>query len=174
MHLDSSQAEALWGWLAERGLVTPTPAMSEFVLDAAPRSSARPRVLFVADGAPAENGAGLFTTEEGELLSRMVAAMKLAPAEVVYANPARAAAKMGELEPETMVILGAAAMAQSWQTGLAFQATRGTFQRREECGAAPVLVTFHPRDLLKNPTFKRLAWADLQLVMEHLCLPKPG
>jgi len=31
----------------------------------------------------------------------------------------------------------------------------------------PVVVTFHPAALLRNPQWKRLAWEDLQLLRAH-------
>jgi uracil-DNA glycosylase family 4 len=35
-------------------------------------------------------------------------------------------------------------------------------------GATPIMPTFHPAYLLRNPAAKREVWADLQEVMRHL------
>ena len=38
----------------------------------------------------------------------------------------------------------------------------------------PVVVTYHPAYLLRNPGDKRLVWEDIKLVMERLALPVPS
>ncbi len=38
----------------------------------------------------------------------------------------------------------------------------------------PVMPTFHPAYLLRNPSDKRIVWADIQLVMNRLGIPKPA
>jgi DNA polymerase len=42
---------------------------------------------------------------------------------------------------------------------------RGRFQTYE---GIPLMPTFHPAFLLRNPSAKREVWADLQLVMAEL------
>lgn len=42
-----------------------------------------------------------------------------------------------------------------------------------EYHGVPVMPTFHPAYLLRNPADKRIVWADIQLVMQHLGLERP-
>jgi uracil-DNA glycosylase family 4 len=42
-----------------------------------------------------------------------------------------------------------------------------------EYHGVPVMPTFHPAYLLRNPADKRIVWADIQLVMQRLGLERP-
>ena len=43
-----------------------------------------------------------------------------------------------------------------------------------EYHGVPVMPTFHPAYLLRNPADKRIVWADIQLVMQRLGLERPA
>lgn len=145
------------------------------------------RLLFTGD---LTTGDAAFTGEERSLLDKMIAAMRLGAGEVYVTNAlAERPLELGQLptreqieaarqhlrtlvatvRPELVVLLG------GWTARLVlgersdFHDVRG---RPLPCAAlgAPVLATYHPRDLLRFPANKRLAWTDLQLVMEILGL----
>jgi uracil-DNA glycosylase len=73
------------------------------------------------------------------------------------------------LQPRIIVALGApAAIALTGRPeGVARQ--RGRVQRH---GDIPLVVTYHPAALLRNPDYKRPAWIDLQMVMKRLAEPE--
>lgn len=125
-----------------------------------------------------------FVGKAGQLLDKMIAAMKFSRSEIYIANivkcrppgnrnpePAEAEAclpwlrrQIELIEPEVMVLLGAvpskALLGQNYITKI-----RGRWF--DYMGIA-VMPTFHPSYLLRNPAAKREAWADLRQVMARL------
>ena len=151
--------------------------------------SARPRVMFVGDMPTAdEDTTGqLLAGAEGELLRKMLQAMKL-PEEQVYMTsvvkcrsmPARRphpdevkrcrpvlAAQIRIAEPEVIVVLGGAALAALKPDETLTAEDRGKWM---ELDGVPMMPTFHPTLLLQKPELKKAAWQDLQQVMKRLGL----
>lgn len=71
------------------------------------------------------------------------------------------------LQPKIILAVGRIAAQNLLKTDTPIGKLRGQVQR---CGAAgiPVVVTYHPAYLLRSPTEKRKAWADLQLACATL------
>jgi DNA polymerase len=143
-----------------------------------------PVVAFVGEGPGYhEDQQGLpFVGKAGQLLDRMIAAMGLAEREIYICNvvkcrppenrtpnPDEAAACMPFLEaqlaavqPQVIVALGRHA---AENLGAGQPGWRG---RWTSFGAVPVMSTYHPAYLLRNPENKRAVWEDLQAVVKRL------
>ena len=151
--------------------------------------ASRPRVMFVGDMPTADEDASGVTLAgaEGELLRKMLQAMKL-PEEQVYvtsvvkcrSQPVRRpqpdevkrcrpvlAAQIRIAEPEVIVVLGGAALAALKPDESLTAEDRGKWM---ELSGVPMMPTFHPTLLLQKPELKKAAWQDLQLVMKRLGL----
>lgn len=74
-------------------------------------------------------------------------------------------ARIAAVAPRIIVALGRPAANTLLNNDAPISALRGTFHNRN--GVA-VMPTFHPAYLLRDPTKKREAWADLKLVMAEL------
>lgn len=74
-------------------------------------------------------------------------------------------ARIAAIAPRIIVALGRPAANTLLDNDAPISALRGAFHRRN--GVA-VMPTFHPAYLLRDPTKKREAWADLKLVMAEL------
>ena len=72
--------------------------------------------------------------------------------------------------PEVIVALGKFAAQTLLRTDTPITRLRG--QWRQYVGV-PLMPTFHPAYLLRNPAEKKAAWTDLQAVMGKLQLPPP-
>ncbi len=149
----------------------------------------RPRIMFVGDMPTAEEdrtGTPL-AGAEGELLGKMLQAMKLTPEQVYLTSvvkcrstPARRphpeevrrcrpvlAAQIRIAEPEVIVVLGGAALAALKPDETLTAEDRGKWM---ELHGVPMMPTFHPTLLLQKPELKKAAWQDLQQVMKRLAL----
>ncbi|MBN1959496.1 MAG: uracil-DNA glycosylase [Deltaproteobacteria bacterium] len=151
------------------------------------------RLLFLGEGPGRDEDlqGEPFVGAAGQLLNRMIFAMGLKRSEVYIANivkcrppnnrdpePDEIAACLGFLQaqiraiqPETIILLGRVAAQTILGESTPISRLRGIW--REYQGVS-VMPTFHPAYLLRNPTDKRLAWHDLQLVMKRLNLGLPG
>lgn len=139
-----------------------------------------------------------FVGAAGRLLDRMIAAMGLVREDCYIANvvkcrpphnatpsPAEAGACRPYLErqielvrPRVLVALGRSAAVVLTGRQEAVAHLRGTWFRHPVSGGSPsggrvlddipVLVTYHPAALLRNPDYKPQAWRDLQLVMARV------
>jgi DNA polymerase len=146
----------------------------------------QPRVLFITEGPSAEEDAEgkIGSGPAGELLKKMVAAMKLSDEEfyVTAANKchSRRAAHGEEiracspflerqidlLRPEVIVAMGANSL-----IALMPSAERNAARMRGEFLAyrgIPVMATFDPSYIMLSKDRKRLAWEDLKKVMLKL------
>jgi uracil-DNA glycosylase len=74
-------------------------------------------------------------------------------------------------QPKAIVALGATAAKGLLGVGMGIRAMRG--QWRLYRATIPVMPTFHPAYLLREPTAKREVWTDLQAVLERLGRPLP-
>lgn len=151
--------------------------------------ASRPRVMFVGDMPTADEDASgqPLAGAEGELLRKMLQAMKL-PEEQVYVTsvvkcrsvPARRphpdevkrclpvlSAQIRISEPEVIVVLGGAALAALKPDETLTAEDRGRWM---ELSGVPMMPTFHPALLLQKPDLKKAAWQDLQQVMKRLGL----
>jgi DNA polymerase len=84
------------------------------------------------------------------------------------------------IQPEVVVALGAPAAKSLLNTADSIGKLRGRFHDYYYSGMAglgpsvPLMPTYHPAYLLRNPGEKRKAWEDLQLVMHLLGLAVPA
>lgn len=146
--------------------------------------NASARFVFFGEGPGAdEDRQGRpFVGRAGQLLTKMIEACKLRREEVYIMNtvkcrpPGNRNPEPLELEncreyytrqleiirPEYIVCLGAISSQELLQNKLSVGRMRGQFH---SYFSSKVLVTYHPAYLLRNPSAKRAAWQDLQLMM---------
>lgn len=155
--------------------------------------SAEARIMFVGEAPGADEDAqGVpFVGRAGQLLTKMIEnGMGLPRHEVYIANilkcrppgnrnpePEEIATCRGYLEsqidlvgPEVLVALGKFAAQFLLGTDEGIMKIRGKWG---EYRGIPVMPTFHPSFLLRQPDRKRDAWADLLAVLARLGLPAP-
>jgi uracil-DNA glycosylase family 4 len=151
------------------------------------------RIMFVGEGPGADEDASgePFVGRAGQLLTKMIEAMKMSRGDVYICNvvkcrppqnrnpePGEIASCLGYLreqikliDPQIIVALGAVAAKTLLNTEAPISSLRGSFhQSAETLGPKrySVLPTFHPAYLLRNPEMKKEAWEDLQKVMLSL------
>jgi DNA polymerase len=157
------------------------------------RGTGRSGIVFVGEGPGADEDAqGLpFVGKAGQLLDRMIDAMGIARDDVYICNVVKCrppenrkpeesemaacrpylTEQLELLSPKVIVALGATAV--HGLLGLSMGITRIRGQWRLYRGQIPVMPTFHPAYLLRQPTAKREVWQDLQAVLDHLGLKPP-
>lgn len=150
-------------------------------------------VCFVGEGpGQDEDAQGLpFVGKAGQLLDRMIHAMGLDRDEVYVCNivkcrpprnrkpePDEMAAcrpylieQLSLIRPAVIIALGATAVEGLLGIGGGITRMRGTWRLYQ--GTIPVMPTFHPAYLLRNPKAKRDVWNDLQDVMRQIGRPVP-
>lgn len=151
------------------------------------------RLVFVGEGPGAdEDRQGQpFVGAAGQLLTRIIAAMGLTRDEVYICNvikcrppgnrnpqPEEVAAcapflvrQLQAIAPACICALGKFAAQTLLETQAPISALRGRFS---EYHGIPVMPTYHPAFLLRNPGQKRAVWADVQKIMQRLGLKAPG
>jgi DNA polymerase len=144
-------------------------------------------LCFVGEGPGAdEDEQGFpFVGKAGQLLDKMIAAMGFGRDEVYVCNivkcrppdnrkpePDEMAAckpylreQIEIVEPKVIVALGATAVEGLIGMGGGITRIRGQWKLYR---TIPVMPTFHPAYLLRNPASKREVWADLQAVLKQL------
>jgi len=149
------------------------------------------RLVFVGEGPGAEeDNQGIpFVGAAGQLLTKMIAAMGYGRDEVYICNVVKCRppgnrnpepdeiaacqpfleAQLNAIRPLVIIALGKFAAQTLLRTDTPITRLRG--QWREYVGI-PLMPTFHPAYLLRNPPEKKSAWIDLQAVMARF--PKPG
>ena len=80
-------------------------------------------------------------------------------------------AQIAAVSPEVIVALGATALEALLGRQAPITRVRGQWM---EWRGVPLMPTFHPSYLLRNPAAKREVWRDIQAVMARLGLPPPG
>jgi len=147
------------------------------------------RLVFIGEGpGRQEDRTGKpFVGHAGELLTRIIAAMGLRRDQVYICNvvkcrppgnrdpePDEAAACLPFLEaqvrlirPEVICVLGSVAGRNLLSKDFRIRRDRGKWQTY--CGI-PVMPTYHPAYLQRNPAAKRETWQDVQAVMGRLGL----
>jgi len=144
-------------------------------------------LVFVGEGPGAEEDAqGLpFVGMAGQLLTKMIEAMGLRREQVYICNVVKCRppgnrdpepdeieacepflkAQLAAIRPKAIVALGRFAVQTLLRDKTPITRQRG---RWREFDGIQLMPTFHPAYLLRNPSEKRHAWADLQQVMKFL------
>jgi DNA polymerase len=147
----------------------------------------RAELMFIgeAPGADEDAQGEPFVGRAGQLLTKIIQAMGLARHEVYIANvlkcrppnnrvpePVEVAnclpyliEQIELIQPKAMVALGATAMKALLDVQLGITKMRGTWYRFR---GIPIMPTFHPAYLLRNPAAKREVWQDMQAVVRQL------
>ncbi|MDP3502960.1 MAG: uracil-DNA glycosylase [Myxococcales bacterium] len=147
----------------------------------------RAELVFVGEGPGEEEDLkGVpFVGQAGQLLTRMIEAMKFTRDDVYICNVVKCRppnnrnpepdeieacepflkAQLASLQPKVIVALGKFAAQTLLRDTTAITRLRG--QWREYQGVS-LMPTFHPAYLLRKPEEKRVAWMDLQEVMKRL------
>lgn len=158
------------------------------------RGSMKSGICFVGEGPGAdEDLQGFpFVGKAGQLLDRMVAAMGLERDEVYVCNIVKCrppenrkpqpdemqacrpylVEQLELLRPEVIVALGATAV--EGLLGIAEGITRMRGKWKLYQGEVPVMPTFHPAYLLRNPSAKHAVWDDMCEVLRHIGRPVPA
>ena len=152
------------------------------------QGSAVAELMFVGEAPGAdEDASGLaFVGRAGQLLTDMIEkGMKLNRADVFIANVIKCRppgnrppetdevlscqpfleAQIKSVQPRAIVALGATAAKFMTRTGDPISRLRGRFSQWD---GIPVMPTYHPAYLLRNPSAKKAVWEDLKLVMDVL------
>jgi len=152
------------------------------------QGSAGAELMFVGEAPGAdEDASGLaFVGRAGQLLTDMVEkGMKMSRADVFIANVIKCRppgnrppendevatcqpfleAQIKAIQPRAIVALGATAGKFMAKSGDPISRLRGRFSSWD---GIPVMPTYHPAYLLRNPAAKKEVWADLKLVMDVL------
>lgn len=144
-------------------------------------------LMFIGEGPGAdEDEQGRpFVGRAGQLLDKMIAAMKLKREDVYIANivkcrpPGNRAPKPLEIDtctqflerqiraikPKFICALGTIAAQYLLKTDKPISVMRGKFHERD---GAKLLPTYHPAYLLRNPAAKKMVWDDLQMIMKEI------
>lgn len=152
-----------------------------------------PPILFIGEGPGADEDATgrPFVGKAGQLLDKMIAAIRFRRDEVYIANlvkcrppgnrtpePDEAAACLPYLErqiallrPRLLCTLGLPATRALLPEVRAISAVRG---RLHAWRGLPLIPTFHPAYLLRTPEAKHDAWSDLKLVARTVGRPVDG
>jgi len=154
------------------------------------QGKASPRLMIVGD-VPSEeedSSAQMYRGAAGELLEKMLQAMKLSTDEVFYTpavkcrppenrQPHVAESKtcfkhlqqqIAERKPKCILAFGNLAALGVLNQKLKVTEARGQWFNTDD--NIPVMVTYHPAYLLRKPEEKKAAWGDLQQVMSKLGL----
>ena len=150
------------------------------------------RLVFVgeAPGFEEDRQGEPFVGKAGQLLNDIIKAMGLRREQVYIANIVKCrppgnrvpdAAEIGScadylgrqieiLSPEVLVALGTVAAKALLGSQVGITRLRGRFHTYRDI---PLMPTYHPAYLLRNPAEKRKVWEDVQLVMARLGLKRP-
>ncbi|MCA9129101.1 MAG: uracil-DNA glycosylase [Planctomycetales bacterium] len=151
-----------------------------------------PTICFMgeAPGADEDRQGVPFVGKAGQLLTKIIAAMKLKREEVYILNALKCRppqnrtpvpeeiaqcrpfveTQLAVLQPKYIVCLGAVAVRSILESNAPIGKMRGRFHQYQ---GAKVVVTYHPSYLLRNESAKRLVWEDMQMLMRELDTEKP-
>jgi len=138
-----------------------------------------------APGAQEDASGRPFVGQAGQLLTKILGAIKLQREDVFIANvlkhrpPGNRNPLPNEVEacspylvrqiqlirPSVILALGTFAAQTLLETKLSIGKLRGTIHQYHDI---PVVVTYHPAALLRNPAWKRSTWEDVQLARRIL------
>jgi len=150
--------------------------------------NARARILFVGEGPGyEEDRQGLpFVGKAGQLLNRIIQAMGMTREEVYIANVVKCRPPENRtplpdetaicseflrkqiqiIRPQVIAALGSVAVGTLLQTSTSISRLRGEFRSLKD--GTPVMPTFHPAYLLRNPEKKKEVWEDMKLILDYL------
>jgi DNA polymerase len=152
----------------------------------------RPNLLIVAEwpGKEDDQQAKTLCGQAGELLTRMLAAIKLKREDVFLTHavkclpPGNRAPGPDEInacltylhrqieviKPRVICTMGPLAARALLKTDDSFFRLRGRFHDFQtiQGETLPLLPTFHPAFLIKNPEMKKASWQDLQMLQKRL------
>jgi uracil-DNA glycosylase family 4 len=148
-------------------------------------SQARLVLVGEAPGREEDERGEPFVGEAGRLLDRILFAMGLSREDVYICNvlkcrppnnrdpePGEVATcepflirQLAAIQPQMIVALGRFAIQTLLRTKVPISKLRGTWQQYQ---GIPLMPTYHPAYLLRNPHGKREVWADMRLVMHRL------
>jgi DNA polymerase len=145
------------------------------------------KLVFVGEGPGEEEDlqGRPFVGPAGQLLSRIIGAMDLQRPEVYIANVVKCRPpgnripsseeiaccspflfrQLKAISPQVICTLGSVAVQNILRTGERISRVRGRFHQWE---GIPVMPTYHPSYLLRNPERKREVWEDVQKIMTLL------
>ncbi|MFQ5881268.1 MAG: uracil-DNA glycosylase [Candidatus Methylomirabilales bacterium] len=146
----------------------------------------RAELVFVGEAPGVEEDAQgePFVGRAGQLLTRMIEAFGLQREEVYICNVIKCRppnnrtpeadeiapcepfliAQLKAIEPKLICALGSIAASALLKTKAPLSKLRGRFHDYQ---GIPLLVTYHPAYLLRNPNEKKTAWQDLQLLQKE-------
>jgi len=150
------------------------------------QGDAKARLVFVGEGPGAEEDrAGEpFVGDAGQLLTKIISAMKLSRDQVYICNIVKCRPpgnripeedeiracmpflkrQIAAIRPEFICALGAVAAQAILKTDTTISKLRGRFHNYK---GIKVMPTFHPAYLLRNPDRKREVWEDVQKIMKE-------
>lgn len=155
----------------------------QFVFGEGPPESS---IMFVGDGpSPHDNQSGRpFSDDAGQLLTKIIQGMKLERKAVFITNVVKCRPpdrnplpdeinscapllerQIEAVKPRVIVALGSTALRFFIGPNVSIMRSRGAFV---EWRGIPVMPTFHPSYILRNPRSKREVWEDLKKVMARL------
>lgn len=145
------------------------------------------RLMFVgeAPGADEDAQGRPFVGRAGQLLTKMIEAMGMKREEVIIGNVNRCRPpgnrqptleeaaicrpflfrEIATVRPDVIVVMGNTALRNLLEIKAGISSVRGKFH---DYHGTPVMPTFHPAYLLRDPSKKRETWEDLKKVMERL------
>ena len=132
-----------------------------------------------------------FVGKAGQLLTRIISAMGMKRDEVYICNVVKCRPpdnrdplpdeiamcepflneQLSIIKPRVICALGSFASQCLLKSEIRISRLRGHFR---DYNGVPLMPTYHPSFLLRNPQAKREVWEDVKLVMELLGLPFPG
>ncbi|MFH1349487.1 MAG: uracil-DNA glycosylase [Pseudomonadota bacterium] len=151
--------------------------------------SPKARLVFVGEGPGREEDqeGRPFVGEAGKLLTRIINAMGLSRDEVYICNVVKCRPpnnrdpeedeiktcipflkrQLDLIRPQVICTLGRVAAQGLLEKKVKITQERGRWHRYKD---APVMPTYHPAYLIRNPSAKRPVWEDVQEIMKHLGL----
>jgi DNA polymerase len=145
------------------------------------------RLMFVgeAPGADEDAQGKPFVGRAGQLLTKMIEAMGMKRADVIIGNVNRCRPpgnrqptleeaaicrpflfrEIATVRPQVIVVMGNTALRNLLEIKAGISSVRGRFH---DYYGIPVMPTFHPAYLLRDPSKKRETWEDLKKVMERI------
>lgn len=147
----------------------------------------QPTICFMgeAPGADEDRQGIPFVGKAGQLLTKIIGAMKLKREDVYILNALKCRPPQNRtpvpdeidscrgyvetqleiLQPKYIVCLGAVAVRSILQSSQSIGRLRGKFHNYR---GARVIVTYHPSYLLRNESAKRLVWDDMKMLMREM------
>lgn len=151
--------------------------------------NARAQIVFVgeAPGGDEDLQGRPFVGRAGQLLTRIISAMKLSRTDVYICNilkcrppgnrnpqPEEISAcepflvkQLAAIKPAVICALGTVAARSLLKTDVPITLLRGRFHSYH---GIPLMPTYHPAYLLRNPGVKKQVWEDIQTIMKTLNL----